>query len=165
MATPVIMPRQGQSVESCVIGVWHKKKGDKVSIGDLLFTYETDKATFEEEAKVEGTFLDRFFEEGDDVECLKNVCVIGNEGESVEEFRPDTSGGGSGSVSETSQTQETVLTTTAAIPASRATEVCNEYDAKKESVWLGHSEKTAMRYYLMVTDEDYAVAAGKQTKE
>lgn len=26
MATPVIMPRQGQSVESCIIGEWHKKK-------------------------------------------------------------------------------------------------------------------------------------------
>jgi len=45
MATAIIMPRQGQSVESCVIGKWHKQKGDKVSIGDILFTYETDKAT------------------------------------------------------------------------------------------------------------------------
>ena len=49
--------------------------------------------------------------------------------------------------------------------ASRATEVCNQHGAKKESVWLGHSEKTAMKHYLMVTDEDYAIAAGKQTKE
>ena len=89
MATPVIMPRQGQSVESCVIGAWHKHKGDKIAVGDILFTYETDKATFEEEAKVEGVLLELFFDEGDEVECLKNVCVIGNEGESVEEFRPD----------------------------------------------------------------------------
>jgi integrase len=49
--------------------------------------------------------------------------------------------------------------------ASRATEVCNEYGAKKESVWLGHSEKTAMKYYLMVTDDDYAVAAGQGVKQ
>jgi len=88
MATAVIMPRQGQSVESCLIGKWYKNKGDKVSTGDLLFTYETDKATFEEESKVDGVLLDIFFEEGDDVECLINVCVIGAEGESVEEFRP-----------------------------------------------------------------------------
>jgi len=88
MANAVIMPRQGQSVESCVIGAWHKKVGDKVAVGDLLFTYETDKATFEEEAKVDGTMLALFFEEGDDVECLVNVCVIGAEGENVEEFRP-----------------------------------------------------------------------------
>ena len=92
MAVPVIMPRQGQSVESGVIGKWHKQKGDKVSVGNLLFTYETDKATFEEEAKVDGVMLELFFEEGDDVECLTNVCVIGNEGESVEEYRPNKRG-------------------------------------------------------------------------
>ena len=30
MATAIIMPRQGQSVESCIIGQWHKKVGDTV---------------------------------------------------------------------------------------------------------------------------------------
>ncbi len=88
MATPVIMPRQGQSVESCIISKWNKKKGDAVAEGDVLFSYETDKASFEETAKVSGTLLEIFFEEGDDVECLLNVCVIGNEGESTAEFAP-----------------------------------------------------------------------------
>jgi pyruvate dehydrogenase E2 component (dihydrolipoamide acetyltransferase) len=88
MAVAVIMPRQGQSVESCIIAKWHKNKGDKVSIGDVLFTYETDKATFDEESKVDGVMLETFFEEGDDVECLINVCVIGNEGEDISEFLP-----------------------------------------------------------------------------
>ena len=88
MATPVIMPRQGQSVESCIITKWQKKPGDHVALGDVLFTYETDKATFDEKAKVEGELLGIFFEEGDDVECLLNVCVIGNKGESFEEFNP-----------------------------------------------------------------------------
>ncbi|MDR0328715.1 MAG: 2-oxo acid dehydrogenase subunit E2 [Planctomycetaceae bacterium] len=99
MATAVIMPRQGQSVESCVIGKWHKKRGDKVAVGDILFSYETDKATFEEEAKTEGVLLALFFEEGDDVECLKNVCVIGKDGESIDEFRPDSGGAVSSSSS------------------------------------------------------------------
>ena len=88
MATPVIMPRQGQSVESCIIAKWNKNKGDTVEIGDVLFSYETDKASFEETAKVGGTMLDIFFEEGDDVPCLLNVCVIGNPGEDVSEFKP-----------------------------------------------------------------------------
>jgi len=78
------MPRQGQSVESCTIGMWHKKKGDKVEIGDILFSYETDKASFDEEAKTEGFILAVFFEEGDEVECLQTVCVIGAEGEDLE---------------------------------------------------------------------------------
>lgn len=86
MATAVIMPRQGQSVESCIIATWHKKVGDKVEIGDMLFTYETDKSTFDEEAKEAGTMLAILFEEGDDVPCLENVCVIGNEGENISEF-------------------------------------------------------------------------------
>ena len=45
MATLVIMPRQGQSVESCVITEWKKKKGDTVAEGDVLFSYETDKSS------------------------------------------------------------------------------------------------------------------------
>lgn len=88
MATPIIMPRQGQSVESCIIAKWHKKKGDHVNVGDVLFTYETDKATFEEESSVEGTLLEIFFEQDDDVPVLTNVCVIGQEGENTDEFNP-----------------------------------------------------------------------------
>lgn len=88
MATPVIMPRQGQTVESCIITKWHKKKGDKVKVGDLLFSYETDKAAFDEEAKVEGTLLEIYFDEGDDVPVLATVCVIGQEGEDISEFLP-----------------------------------------------------------------------------
>ncbi|MGI5868560.1 MAG: dihydrolipoamide acetyltransferase family protein [Kiritimatiellia bacterium] len=88
MATPVIMPRQGQSVESCIIGKWHKKAGDAVAVGDILFTYETDKATFDEAASVAGTLLAVFFQEGDDVPCLTNVCVIGEPGEDTAAFAP-----------------------------------------------------------------------------
>ncbi|MBR2973560.1 MAG: E3 binding domain-containing protein, partial [Clostridia bacterium] len=88
MATPVIMPRQGQSVESCIIGKWHKAVGDTVAVGDILFTYETDKATFDEEAKEAGTMLGIFFEEGDDVPCLTTVCAIGNVGEDISALAP-----------------------------------------------------------------------------
>lgn len=86
MATPVIMPRQGQSVESCIITQWHKKKGDAVEVGDVVFAFETDKASFEEEAKVGGKVLDIFFEEGDDVPVLTTVCVIGEDGEDISGF-------------------------------------------------------------------------------
>jgi len=88
MAIPVLMPRQGQSVETCILGEWVKKKGDAVKVGDILFSYETDKASFEEDAKAEGILLDVFFAEGDEVPVLVNVAVIGAAGESVDEFRP-----------------------------------------------------------------------------
>lgn len=87
MAIPVLMPRQGQSVETCIIGEWYKKKGDAVKVGDILFSYETDKASFEEEAKADGILLDVFYAEGDEVPVLQNVAVIGNVGESIDEFR------------------------------------------------------------------------------
>ena len=83
MATVVIMPRNGQSVESCVITSWNKKVGDEVHVGDILFSYETDKSSFDEEAKVDGTLLAAFYEEYDDVPCLENVCVIGEPGEDI----------------------------------------------------------------------------------
>lgn len=89
MATPVIMPRQGQSVESCIITKWNKQVGDSVAVGDILFSYETDKAAFDEEAKEAGTVLAIFFNEGDDVPCLTNVMVIGKEGEPFAEFDPN----------------------------------------------------------------------------
>lgn len=88
MAIPVIMPRQGQSVETCIIGEWYKQVGDQVKVGELLFSYETDKASFEEEAKEDGELLAIFYEEGDEVPVLVNVAVLGKPGESVDEFRP-----------------------------------------------------------------------------
>ena len=88
MATAVIMPRQGQSVESCIITEWKKKVGDKVSVGDVLFSYETDKSAFDEAATAEGTLLKVFAAEGDDVPCLETVCIIGNEGEDISSLIP-----------------------------------------------------------------------------
>ena len=83
MAQSVIMPRQGQSVESCIITTWHKKVGDTVAVGDLLFSYETDKSAFDEAAQVSGTLLAILFEEGDVVPCLENVCIVGEAGEDI----------------------------------------------------------------------------------
>ncbi len=93
MATAIKMPRQGQSVESCILTEWYKNIGDKVSAGDLIFAYETDKASFEEEAQADGVLLARFYEGGDEVPVLVNVAVIGAEGEQVDEFRPDGAAG------------------------------------------------------------------------
>ena len=88
MATVVIMPRQGQSVESCIITAFNIKVGDTVSKGDVLFSYETDKSSFDEPAPENGKVLAIFREEGDDVPCLENVLVIGKDGEDFSEFVP-----------------------------------------------------------------------------
>lgn len=84
------MPKQGQSVESCIVTEFKKKVGDKVAAGDILFSYETDKASFEEESKLDGTVLAVFFNDNDEIPCLTNVMVIGEPGESFAEFAPDS---------------------------------------------------------------------------
>lgn len=88
MATPVKMPKIGLSDESAIIAKWHKKKGEQVKAGEVLFTIETDKSTFDVEAEVDGTLLEVFFNEGDEVRVLTDVGVIGREGEKFDSIAP-----------------------------------------------------------------------------
>ena len=120
MANAVIMPKAGITVESCIIGTWEKNVGDPVKVGDILFTYETDKASFECESTAEGVLLEKFFEEGDEVPCLVNVCAIGNPGEDCSALR-----GGSAA-----ETTEAAPAATAAAPAAAAADVSALTDAK-----------------------------------
>lgn len=92
MATPVELPKSGNTVEECLISRWIKHAGDFVSAGDVVAEVETDKATFEITAPVGGTMLATFFDEGVLVPVFTNVCVIGTVGEAIEEFRPGTAG-------------------------------------------------------------------------
>jgi pyruvate dehydrogenase E2 component (dihydrolipoamide acetyltransferase) len=89
MAIPVKMPQKGLSEESCIITKWSKKKGDPVKAGDVLFTIETGKSTFDVEADADGILLDVFFDEGDEVPVSLFVCAVGNPGESADEFNPN----------------------------------------------------------------------------
>lgn len=84
MAIAVIMPRQGQSVETCIITKWFRKKGETVKTGDILFSYETDKAAFDVESPADGTLLEILYGDGSEVPVLVNVAFIGEPGEVIE---------------------------------------------------------------------------------
>ena len=88
MATPVEVPKLGNTVEECLVSKWLKRKGDQVAVGDVIAEIETDKATFEVTAPVGGTLLESFFPEGVLVPVFTNLCVIGEVGENAEAFRP-----------------------------------------------------------------------------
>jgi pyruvate dehydrogenase E2 component (dihydrolipoamide acetyltransferase) len=88
MATPVVMPKQGQSVESCLIVGWKKTMGDQIDAGESLCEVETDKALVEVESPVSGTVLALFFQAGDDVPVLTNIAAIGEPGEDVSDLWP-----------------------------------------------------------------------------
>jgi len=88
MATPIEMPRLGNTVEECLLAAWRKRKGDRVEEGEIVADIETDKATFEVAAPIAGVVLDTFFGEGELIPVFTNICAIGSPGESVEQFRP-----------------------------------------------------------------------------
>jgi pyruvate dehydrogenase E2 component (dihydrolipoamide acetyltransferase) len=88
MATPVEVPKLGNTVEECLVSKWRKRKGDLVSSGDVVADIETDKATFEVSSPVDGIILETFFEEGALVPVFTNLFVVGKAGESAEGFRP-----------------------------------------------------------------------------
>ena len=112
MANAVLMPKAGITVESCIIGKWEKKVGDQIAEGDILFTYETDKAAFECESTAAGELLEIFFSDGEEVPCLVNVCAIGTKGEDVSALRPD------GAAPAAAPTEETTAVPAAAAPVA-----------------------------------------------
>ena len=59
MAHPILMPKPGQMTEECTLVAWHKREGDEVKKGDVLFEIETDKSNMDVEAFEEGTLLKR----------------------------------------------------------------------------------------------------------
>ena len=89
MAIPVLMPRQGETVESCLILKWKKKEGDKVDAHESICEVETNKAVFEVEAPEKGIILKIFYKEGDDVPVLSIIALIGQPGEDISSFMPE----------------------------------------------------------------------------
>jgi len=89
MATPIVMPRQGNTVESCLLIEWKKKKGDPVALNDIICEVETDKAVFELESPESGILLDVFFDEGDEIPVLTNIAVVGKEDEKYDDLKPE----------------------------------------------------------------------------
>ena len=57
MANPVLMPKQGITVETCTLTKWNVKVGDKVKVGDVLFSFETDKSSIDFASEVDGEVL------------------------------------------------------------------------------------------------------------
>ena len=92
MAVAVEMPKLGNTVEECLIAKWLKEEGQPVSAGETVVEIETDKTSFEVTAPAGGTVLATFFEQGALVPVFTKLFVIGNPGENVEVFRPQSKG-------------------------------------------------------------------------
>jgi len=86
MAKEILMPRQGNTVESCLILEWKKQEGDEVAVDEVICEVETDKAAFEIEAEERGILLKILHKEGDDVPVLGPIAIIGQPDEDISSF-------------------------------------------------------------------------------
>ncbi|MGQ9863500.1 MAG: pyruvate dehydrogenase complex dihydrolipoamide acetyltransferase [Bacteroidia bacterium] len=87
MAEIIDMPRLSDTMEEGTIIKWHKKVGDVIKAGDLLAEIETDKATMEFEAPIDGMLLHIGAAEGQSLPVGKLLAVIGQPGETFEAVR------------------------------------------------------------------------------
>lgn len=70
------MPRQGQTVESCIIAAWKKAPGDRVTAGEVLAEVETDKAIVEVESPASGILVEILYPVGADVPVMHTIAHI-----------------------------------------------------------------------------------------
>jgi pyruvate dehydrogenase E2 component (dihydrolipoamide acetyltransferase) len=90
MAVPILIPDLGSSVEDYLLIEWRAQAGDSVECDDILCELETGKAIYELKAPESGILLDIFLQEGENAEALTTIAVIGQEGESYEELKPES---------------------------------------------------------------------------
>jgi len=75
------MPKLSDTMTEGTLVAWKKKKGDRVSAGEVLAEIETDKATMEWESPEDGTLTEIYVEEGGKVNVGDRIAFIGSEGE------------------------------------------------------------------------------------
>ena len=83
MAHPILVPQVGQDLTEATIIELHVKLGDRVKKGDLVAVVESEKASFEVEAFVEGIVISLPFKAGDVAPVLAPLMLLGEVGEVV----------------------------------------------------------------------------------
>ncbi len=76
MATEIILPMLGETMNEGTIVAWSKNEGDAVQPGDVLYTVESDKATLEVEATAGGYLRRILAPAGSTVPVLSVVAYV-----------------------------------------------------------------------------------------
>ena len=134
MAHEILLPKQGNTVESCIIIDWAVSEGDTVTEGQKLCEVETDKATFEVESTASGTVLKLLYGAGDEAPVLAPIAVVGEPGEEVAGAASEAGGGtatGTGGEAAASEAGTGTATGTGgeAAPAAAGPADAGEHDA------------------------------------
>ena len=77
------MPKLSDTMTEGTLVAWKKKKGDKVSAGEVIAEIETDKATMEWESPEDGTLTEIYVREGEKVNVGDKIAFIGEKGEAA----------------------------------------------------------------------------------
>ncbi|MPY70112.1 MAG: dihydrolipoyllysine-residue succinyltransferase [Alphaproteobacteria bacterium] len=77
----VIMPQLGETVAEGTVTVWHKKPGESVAAGELLFEVSTDKVDTEVPAPASGVLTEVLVPEGETVAVGTRLGVIAGSGD------------------------------------------------------------------------------------
>ncbi len=86
MATEVVMPKLGLTMERGTIGSWLKGVGDPVDRGEPLLEVVTDKVTMEVEAQASGVLRRILVPEGEEVEVATPIALIAAPEEDLSAF-------------------------------------------------------------------------------
>lgn len=76
MATEVLMPQMGESINEGTLTKWHKKVGDRVEREEILFEISTDKVDTEIPSPAAGVLTKILFEEGATVTVNAVVALL-----------------------------------------------------------------------------------------
>ena len=86
MATKMLMPLLGQTMEEGTIIKWFKNEGDSITEGEPLLEVMTDKVNMEVEAPESGVLLKILTPADDIVPVQDPIAIIGQAGESIEDL-------------------------------------------------------------------------------
>lgn len=76
MATEVILPKFGLTMEEGILSIWEKSVGDSVAEGDIIAIIETEKIETELPAPVGGVLTRQLVAEGDTVPVGTVIAII-----------------------------------------------------------------------------------------
>jgi pyruvate dehydrogenase E2 component (dihydrolipoamide acetyltransferase) len=160
MATEVVMPKLGATMEEGTIVAWLVQIGEMVEEGDPVAEIQTDKIVLEIEAETTGVLLKKMYDEGSVVKVQEVVAYLGEEGESVEGLETQSSS----TTSQPTEEQNLTLTEVATsievsveagnkirrTPAARKLAEVNQIDLRniKGSGRLGRIQKIDVESYL-----------------
>lgn len=93
MATKMVLPILGQTMEEGTIIKWLKNEGDQVAKGDPIVEVMTDKVNMEVEASESGVLRKLLVKEDDVVPVMGPIAIIGTADESIDDLLSDGDSG------------------------------------------------------------------------